>query len=119
MQRNARALQWIPTALSTLKPTTSPHLSVVQLYFTPRTRWRVPRASIERLNNDLGLIEHEVARIGREFVGEVNVTMDRKVRLRVSVASSPIVLRFPHRILRFDPASMLNLVRLSRERWTF
>ena len=70
-------LLWIPLALSTLRPATSPHLSTVKLHFS-----RSPVASVGALAEntpryDLLLVAGETARIGREFEGTVNLTVLR------------------------------------------
>jgi len=71
-------LPWIPTALSTLRPTTSPRLSSLRLDFTrsPYVNQSV-ESSIERMGDDLLWITDEVARIEREFEGAVNLIVFR------------------------------------------
>lgn len=65
-------LSWIPIALATLKPVTSPRLSAVRLCFaiTP-----IPNRPIIGAGSDIRRISDEVARIEREFEGAVNFTM--------------------------------------------
>ena len=66
-------LPWIPIALSTLRPTTSPRLSAIRLDFThsfPSTRY--VDDSIEATGDDLRRVADEVTRIEREFGGAVN-----------------------------------------------
>lgn len=84
-------LQWIPTALSTLKPTTSPHLSVIRIKLIGKTRRHLPRASLEQLDNDLKLIKHEIARIRREYVTQVDMTVDQHTRFQVSCPGSAVI----------------------------
>ena len=60
-------LLWIPTALSTLKPPTSPHLSVIRIDFGHSY---IPNSSFEMVN-DLRRVAYEVARIERDFGGVV------------------------------------------------
>ena len=69
-------LPWIPLALSTLRTTTSPHLSAMRLNFagSPVVDQSV-ESLIEDTGNDLRRIADEVARIGREFQGAVNFTV--------------------------------------------
>ena len=69
---------WIHTALSTLRPATSPCLSSIRLdfscshYFDPAIE-----TLIGNMGNDLRLIADEVSRIEREFEGAVNLTVLR------------------------------------------
>ena len=65
---------WIPMALSTLCPTTSPHLSFLQVAF-PGSPSNLPESSIENLRNDLQRVRHQITRIKREFEGAVNFTV--------------------------------------------
>lgn len=61
-------------ALSTLRPATSPRLSVIKLDFTSPSS--VPAEnSIPLVGNDLQLIAEEIARIEREFKGAVDFTL--------------------------------------------
>ena len=72
-------LVWIPKVLSTLRPTTSPRLSTIQLNFTrPYTANRSVETTINVAGDDLRWVADEVARIEREFWGavEVNVHLD-------------------------------------------
>ena len=67
-------LLWIPLALSTLKPATSPRLSDLKLNFTHAA---ANRTVIKNAGNDLRRIADEVTRIEREFEGVVNVVVLR------------------------------------------
>jgi len=69
-----KGLPWIPMALSTLKPTTSPRLSTVRLSFAGFIA-RSVKTLIEDTGNDLRLVAVEVSRIEREFEGRVNFTV--------------------------------------------
>jgi hypothetical protein len=64
-------LRWIPAALSTLKPATSPHLSIIQLSFSGGTA----ATQDEEIMNDLQRIGAEMSRIRREFEGAVRLTV--------------------------------------------
>ena len=70
------SLSWIPAALSTIKPTTSQHLSIIQLSFThtPTTKESV-RSLIRDAGNDLQWVAKEVARIDARFGGAVDLTV--------------------------------------------
>ena len=70
------SLLWIPTALSTLKPATSPSLFAIRFNLTcwPITAQSVQDA-IGSMGNDLLWVTDEVARIEREFDGAVNLTL--------------------------------------------
>ena len=71
-------LPWIPAALSTLKPTTSPHLSTITLRFTRvRSVNRPARAVIKDMRDDIQWVTDESIRINREFEGAVNFTVHR------------------------------------------
>ena len=61
---------WIPMALSTLRPATSPRLSVIKLYFHSLTG-----EPGQTLIPDLRRIADEITRIEREFEGAVNFTV--------------------------------------------
>ena len=71
-------LLWIAAALSTLKPTTSPRLSVVRLDFTcSLVINQAVETLIEYTGNDLRWIADEVSRIEREFGGVVDLEVHR------------------------------------------
>ena len=71
-------LPWLPTALSTLKPATSPHLSTIRLDFAcSSTFTRSFETLIEDMGGDLRRVADEVFRIEREFEGAVNLTTFR------------------------------------------
>ena len=67
-------------ALSTLKPATSPRLSIIRLDFCAN---RDVETVVTEIGGDLRRIADEVARIEREFKGAVNFTVnpDSTVRL--------------------------------------
>jgi len=73
------SLAWIPRALSTIKPATSPRLSTIQLSFArPSTAANRPvRILIRGVGKDLRRIAGEVARIKCEFEGVVHLTMQQ------------------------------------------
>lgn len=73
----ARNLPWIPAALSTIRPTTSPRLSSLRLIFNGTPHGRSVQSLIDGMGNDLRQIAEEVARIEREFEGVVNLTVVR------------------------------------------
>jgi len=70
-------LLWIPAALSTIKPATSPRLSIIQLKLGGRSLRYIPEDPRERLVGDLQLIEKELTRIGREFMGVLDLIVTR------------------------------------------
>jgi len=70
-----RGLPWIPMALSTLRPTTSPRLSAVRLCFTCLLIDRSVRTLIKDTGNDLRRVASEVSRIEREFEGMVDFSV--------------------------------------------
>ena len=69
-------LHWIPVALSTIKPTTSSRLSVVQVVIRNRSSWHVIMVSRERLADDIQLINGEVSRIEQEFENTMDLTVE-------------------------------------------
>jgi len=72
------ALPWVPSALSTLKPATSPHLSTIQLKFIgPPIANPLVESLIQDIGDDLRRIADEAVRIGREFGGTVEFTVIR------------------------------------------
>jgi len=74
-------LFWIPAALSTLSPTTSPHLSAIKLRFTRVSSVKRPtKTLIKNMGDDLRWVTNEFSRIGREFEGAVSFTVVRDSR---------------------------------------
>lgn len=69
-------LYWVPVALSTIKPTTSSRLSVVQVIICNQFPWQVDIPSQERLDDDVQLISGEVSRIEQEFRGAMDLTVE-------------------------------------------
>jgi len=72
------SLQWIPTALSTLGPTTSPRLSAIRLELIShcainKTIEIIPKNA----GSELRRVADELARIEREFGGAVKLTVRR------------------------------------------
>ena len=79
----AGSLLWIPVALSTLRRATSPHLCALRLNFVDSsTITRSLEIGIEAMDNDLRRTADEVARIKREYEGEVRVTVFRGPRFK-------------------------------------
>ena len=75
------SLHYIPMALSTLKPSTSPHLSYVHLRLTGPT-CHIPHlvsrtSGLENLDNDLRQVADELSRIEREYEGAVELIVLR------------------------------------------
>ena len=64
IDRTSGGLLWITTALSTLKPTTSPRLSNIQLDFGGLIAW---------LTDDRRLFKTQVSRVESEFAGVVDL----------------------------------------------
>ena len=76
-------LHWIPAALSTLRLTTSPRLSTVQLNFIHLAT--ANRSAIYEAGDDLRHVEDEVTRIGSEFRGAVTVIVFRDPAFQVAL----------------------------------
>ena len=78
------SLLWIATALSTLRPATSPHLSAIRLSFVRLRTIRTPvETAIKEAGNDLRRVADEVTRIERQFEGAVKVTVVRDPAFKV------------------------------------
>jgi len=92
------SLRWIPMALSTLKPTTSPRLSAVLLnFFDPPSGFRSTEVSIEEVGNDLRQVADEVTRIKGEFKGMVNLTVCRDLLFKGVLDTHHVWVYFPRR----------------------
>ena len=79
-------LPWVPMALSTLRPATSPCLSSIKLDLCPSTS-RPVKTIITQIGNDLRRIADEIDRIEREYEGVVNVTVDPHPKFRAVLDS--------------------------------
>jgi len=75
-------LLWIPTALSALRPTTSPRLSAIKLGLTSPLGDESVETMIEDAGGDLRRIADELIRIEREFEGAVNFTVRRDLEFK-------------------------------------
>ena len=74
----AGGLIWIPMALSTFRPATSPRLSAIRLDFACSPIVHPPvNILIQDLSHDLRWVANEVARIEREFEGGVELVVRR------------------------------------------
>lgn len=102
-------LAWIPRALSTIEPATSPRLSTVQLNFTrPPTAARRPvEALIVSAGKDLRWVTGEVARIKREFEGVVYLAVHWDPLFKA--AFDAVKVRFIPRTPR-NPVDLYSLV---------
>jgi len=70
------SLVFIPRALSTIKPATSPRLSIIQLNFSrPVFSNRSANALIEDAGDDLRSVAGEISRIEGELEGAVNLNV--------------------------------------------
>jgi len=63
-------MPWIPMALSTLSPVTSPRLSAIRLDF-----YSITRQNPDTVIADLRRIGDEICRIEREYEGRVHITV--------------------------------------------
>ena len=105
-------LLWIPTALSTLKPATSPHLSTIQLGFSSPLADRSVEVMIEEVGNDLRRIADEATRIECEFGGaaEFSLHHDREFELIFETLN----VRFHFRVCGVNDASRSYRLTLTR-----
>jgi len=73
------SLYYIPMALSTLKPSTSPHLSYVQLRLTGPTHphYTSENWNLENMGDGVPRIAEELTRIEREYEGVVDLRVFR------------------------------------------
>ena len=79
---------WMPMALSTIKPATSPRLSVIQLDFShPPTCNRSVKAMIREAGDDIRRAANEISRIEGEFEGAVNLTVVWDQSFRVALGA--------------------------------
>ena len=93
--RTGGGLLWIPMALSTLGPATSPHLSTIRLDFSRSLIVnRSAMSLIEGTANDLRWVADEVARIEREFEGAVNLNASRDSVFKVVLDTLDVRFRF-------------------------
>jgi len=91
-------LPWIPMALSTLRPTTSPHLSAIRLNFASPSTALPIKALIKDTGRDLRQAAGEVARIESEFEGVVNVTVLRDSMFEAALCALNVRIRFSGRV---------------------
>jgi len=88
-------LLWMPMALSTLRPTTSPRISTIRLYFARSLIVnRSVLSCIEGTADDLRRVADEVARIEREFEGAVSLTTARDSVFKVVLDTLNVRLCF-------------------------
>ena len=89
-------LPWIPTALSSLRPATSPHLSTILLDLAATTSIDRPvETLVKDTGNDLQRVADEFTRIEREFEGAVSLTVLRDSGFEVALGE--LNVRFPFR----------------------
>ena len=79
-------MPWIPMALSTFRPATSPCLSFVRLDFYSVNDQPITTVTTE-MSDDLRCIEAEIARIEREFEGAVGFAVVPGSKFRVVLDS--------------------------------
>ena len=88
-----RGLPWIPMSLSTLKPATSPRLSLIILDFISFISQTIEIMTID-MGHDLQRVADEVARIEREFEGAVYIAVSRDSRFKVLLDSLDVRVIF-------------------------
>ena len=93
--RTGGGLRWVPMALSTFRPATSPHLTTIRLYFARLLVYNRSAASlIEGTADDLRRIADEVTRIEREFEGAVDLIAVRDSAFMVVLDTLNVRLSF-------------------------
>ena len=101
-------MSWIPMALSTLRPVTSPRLSVIELGVTSSRG-----VSVETVITDFRRIAEEIARIEREFEGAVTFTVVPDSRVRVVLDTLNVRFSFVGRRKSRGHADSSSSVRYS------
>jgi len=92
----AGALPWIPSALSTLKPTTSPRLPTIRLDFAgPPIASLHVESLIRGMGDDLRRIADEADRIKREFEVMVKFTVVRDSVFGAALDALKVSIRSP------------------------
>ena len=73
------SLDYIPLALSTFEPSTSPHLSYIHLRFNGPTHpgFASGNWNMENIGDGLPRVAEEFSRIGREYEGVVDLSVFR------------------------------------------
>jgi len=88
-------LQWIPMALSTIKPATSPRLSTIRVdLIRSYSTIRSVECLVEETCDDLRWVANEALRIEREFDGAVNLTISRDQAFKVALDVLDVRVRF-------------------------
>ena len=88
-------LRWIPMALSTIKPATSPRLSAIRVDLIRSHSTILPAENlIGDTRDDLRWIADEAARIECEFEGAVNLTVSRDSAFKVALDALDVRVRF-------------------------
>ena len=107
-------LPWIPTALATLGPATSPHLSVILLQFS---RIWSTKTLIKVVGDDLQRVADEVTRIKSEFGEAVNIVVYRDSPFMVVLDTLNVRFRccgltlWSHRFYPTDPSGLWRLLK--------
>jgi len=100
-------MPWIPMALSTLRPATSPRLSVIRLDLSSLTGQPV-RTVITNLRR----IAEEIVRIEREFEGAVNFIVVPDSNFRVLLDTLDVRLGFVGwRVMLFIFVRSLQIIK--------
>jgi len=119
------SLPWIPIAISTLRPATSPRLSALKFDFARRplvANRRSLDALIEATGDDLRWVADEVARIEREFEGAVDSIILRDPAFQV--VFDTLDVRFhscgahdTHGLVDSIPCRFFNIEAVRRDLW--
>ena len=89
------ALRWIPMALSTLGPATSPHLCIIRLDFSRSLIvTRTVETLIHETSYDLRWVANEAVRIEREFKGAVNLSLRRDAAFEEALTTLNVSFHF-------------------------
>ena len=87
-------LRWIPMALSTIKPATSPCLSTIRVdLIRSSATTRSVECLIEGTRDDLRWVADEAVRIEREFEGAVDMTVSRDPAFKVALDALDVRVR--------------------------
>ena len=86
-------MPWIPMALSTIRPATSPRLSIIRLDFYSPINREVETTTTE-MGNDLRRIADEITRIECEFGGSVTFTVTPDSKFRAALGTLNVSFSF-------------------------
>ena len=89
------SLFWIPAALSTLRPVTSPRMSAIRLNLISHSAaYQSIEILLKNAGSDLRRVADEFTRIEREFEGAVNFSVFRNAGFGAAFDALDLKVRF-------------------------